>query len=704
MKLLEDLNQVQRDAVTHTEGPLLILAGAGSGKTRVLTYRIAYLLKEKGVHPQSILAITFTNKAAGEMKERVEQLIGPVASTMWVMTFHSACARILRQEIHRLGYKKAFVIYDADDQRRLVSACLKDLNHDIKRYSPSAIANLISTAKNELVDAETFSSRAQTYFDTIAAEVYRLYQQRLFQSNALDFDDLIMLTVNLFELFPNVLENYQNRFQYILVDEYQDTNHSQYKLISLLAGQHHNLCVVGDDDQSIYQFRGADIRNILDFESDLAEARVIKLEQNYRSTQTILEAANSVIQNNRGRKGKTLWTSNVRGDAVSHYRAENEHDEAVFVASTIEQLSKAEDRRYHDFAIFYRTNAQSRVFEDVFLRYGLPYKIVGGLRFYERQEIKDLLAYLRAVLSPDDTISLKRIINNPRRRIGKSTIEHIERFALQNNFSFYQALVDVENNPYLDDRARSDVRKFLELMDDLRGSKETLDLTLFVQELLDKSGYLSYLESERTVEAQGRLENLKEFISVTREFQTNYPGSGLEEFLEQVSLITDIDTYDERDESITLMTLHNAKGLEFPVVFIVGMEEGVFPHSRSMTSVSELEEERRLCYVGLTRAKERIYLTNAWSRSLWGGTNYNMESRFLKEIPDDLFAQATVDESQTRPPVQADLDFAVGDEVVHKKFGRGKITTIKDSNQVTVLFHGEGEKILLLDYAPLEKA
>lgn len=703
MKLLDDLNPVQRDAVTQTEGPLLILAGAGSGKTRVLTYRIAYLLGVHRAEPGSVLAITFTNKAAEEMRERLLTLIGPVAQSMWVMTFHSACTRILRQDIHRLGYKKSFVIYDADDQQRLVSSCLKDLNYDPKRYSPAAIANLISASKNQLIDAETFALRAQSYFENVAAEIYRLYQQRLFQSNALDFDDLIMLTVNLFELYPGVLESYQERFRYILVDEYQDTNHSQYRLVRLLAAKHHNLSVVGDDDQSIYQFRGADIQNILDFETDFPEAKVIMLEQNYRSTQVILEAANEVIKNNRGRKDKRLWTSNEQGEAVTRYRAQNEHEEAHFVVTEIERLREIEGRPYCDLAIFYRTNAQSRVLEDAFLRYGLPYKIVGGLRFYERQEIKDLLAYLRVVLSSDDSISLKRIINNPRRRIGKTTIEQIERVAVKNNCSFYRSLLDVADNPYLDDRAKNDVQRFLVLFKELVELSSALDLPAFIEALLEKSGYLSHLEGERTIEAQGRVENLKEFVSVAREFQAADHESGLEEFLQRISLITDIDTYDAGEEAITLMTLHNAKGLEFPVVFIVGMEEGIFPHSRSMTSSTELEEERRLCYVGLTRARERLYLTNAWSRSLWGGTSYNLESRFLKEIPDGLFSQAQTVGLEAKASVQNNLALTIGDQVVHKKFGRGKVTAIKDSSQITILFADEGEKTLLLDYAPLEK-
>ncbi len=707
MKLLDDLNPTQRDAVAHGEGPLLILAGAGSGKTRILTYRVAYLIKEKGVSPQNILAITFTNKAAGEMKERIEQLIGKISEWMWIGTFHATCAKILRKEAPRLGYKKNFVIYDGGDSNKLVLTCLKDLNFDTKRFPPSLVASAISTAKSELIDAETFASRAQTYLDKVVADVYQLYQQRLFKSNAMDFDDLIMLTVNIFKLFPSCLETYQEKFKYVLIDEYQDTNHAQYVLVNLFASKYRNLSVVGDPDQSIYQFRGADIRNILSFEDDYSDAKIITLDQNYRSTQIILEAANYVIQNNRGRKPKSLWTTNARGEAITRYQAENERDEAAFVASEIERLCRLEERNYSDFALFYRTNAQSRVLEEVFMRFGLPYKIIGGLRFYERQEIKDVLAYLRVISNSDDDVSLKRIINIPKRNIGETTVAHVKKFSDKESISFYDALKRVDEpslSSWLTDRAKASVKEFMAKLDFLIDSKDKINLVEFVEKVLDETRYLVMLDEERTVEAQSRAENVRELISVVREFNQRFSGEAdLEAFLEQISLITDIDSYEETTNSVTLMTSHNAKGLEFPVVFIVGMEDGIFPHVRSMNDLSEIEEERRLCYVGITRAKERLYLTHAWSRSLWGGPVYSMQSRFLREIPEELVKSAT----ETKPTGEAlprlTMEFIVGDRVRHKKFGEGRVTAIKSSGQVTVLFPFEGEKTLLIDYAPLEK-
>lgn len=649
MDLLTDLNPPQQKAVTATEGPLLILAGAGSGKTRALTYRVAHLIKEKKVNPRSILAITFTNKAADEMRERIEALISKDTSQgMWISTFHSACVKILRSTIEKLGYKRNFVIYDDDDQETLINHCLKDLNLDPKRYSPKSVAATISNAKNELIDPDTFAGQAQTYFERIVSEVYHLYQERLFKNNALDFDDLIMVTVNIFELYPDILESYQDRFRYILIDEYQDTNHAQFRLVSLLASKHRNLCVVGDDDQSIYQFRGANIRNILEFEQDYPDAKVIKLEQNYRSTQAILDAANEVIKNNRGRKPKTLWTANDTGQGPIWYQAEDEHDEASYVATQIELLCRRSTRAgksnkaYKDFAVFYRTNAQSRVFEEVFLSYKLPYKIVGGVKFYERMEIKDILAYLRVLQNPAEGVSLKRIINVPKRGIGKTTADRIDAFCVQNNLSFYEALTKVGEVPSLSESAQEKVKEFLGLIGIFSKGKNK-KLHELVEEILDKTGYLQLLKQEGTIEAQSRIENIEEFVAACREFEMEsaegaMPASrhGLEEFLERVALITDIDTYEEEENAVTLMTLHNAKGLEFPVVFMVGMEEGLFPHIRSMTNQAELEEERRLCYVGLTRAQEALYLTSAWSRSLYGGSNYTTHSRFLREIPPEL--------------------------------------------------------------------
>ncbi|MFZ3062193.1 MAG: 3'-5' exonuclease, partial [Actinomycetota bacterium] len=565
---------------------------------------------------------------------------------MWISTFHSACVRILRCEINKLGYKRNFVIYDEDDSERLIKDCLKDLNLDPKKYAPRSILAAISSAKSELIDADTFASRSETDFDSIAAEVYKLYQQRLFKNNALDFDDIIMITVNIFELFPKILEKWQERFKYILIDEYQDTNHAQYRFVNLLAKKYRNLCVVGDDDQSIYGWRKADIRNILEFERDYPDARVIKLEQNYRSTQTILDAANEVIKNNRGRKPKTLWTANDPGNTLSWYQAENEHDEAIFVASEIEHLRRVENKTYKDFALFYRTNAQSRVFEEVFLNFKLSYKIVGGLKFYERMEVKDILAYLRVILNPEENISLKRIINVPRRGIGKTTVERISTYASLQGISLFEALKNASEIPGLGAFALEKIREFVSLIEGLR--KISMErLSRIVEEIIEKTGYVRALEREHTTEALGRIDNIKEFVAATREFDATYPAqssteggatSGLEDFLEKVALVTDIDTYEEEKNSVTLMTLHNAKGLEFPVVFIVGMEEGLFPHIRSMSSVSDLEEERRLYYVGLTRARERLYLTCAWSRSLYGESNYCTHSRFLKEIPEHLIS------------------------------------------------------------------
>lgn len=724
MKFLLDLNPVQRDAVTHTEGPLLILAGAGSGKTRVLTYRIAYLIKELGVSPYHILAITFTNKAANEMRERVSSLVGPLTGVptqpgstevttrsnsrgMWIMTFHAACAQMLRREIQHLsappgkpGYKRNFVIYDDDDSLRLIKMCLKDLNIDPKRYPPQAIQAGIEAAKNELIDADSFASRASTYLERVTSDIYKLYQDRLYQNNALDFGDLIMVCVDILRLFPEVLKRYQERFQYILVDEYQDTNHAQYVWVNLLAKAHRNLCVVGDDDQSIYGFRGADIRNILEFENDYPDARVVKLEQNYRSTQVILDAANYVVSHNMGRKPKTLWTSNARGEVITTYQAESEHDEAAFVASEIKRLNELESRSYKDFALFYRTNAQSRVLEEVFIRMGTPYRVVGGLRFYERREIKDILAYLRAISNPEDTVSLKRIINRPKREIGEVTVSLLDRFSQKEGITFYEAMKRVGEMGLMQPRARSAVSALLEMLEDIRGIVSDTSLVGLTTRILESTGYIAELEAENNVEAMGRIENLQEFVSVVKEFEDAFPENSLDDFLEGVSLITSIDTYKEGEEAVTLMTLHNAKGLEFPVVFVVGMEDGVFPHIRSLGSPEALEEERRLCYVGITRAKERLYLTHAWSRNLYGSTNYNVASRFLREIPEELTQQAEHYEPAVGKEIPA---FMVGDEVWHRKWGPGKVVEVKNPQEVTVVFIAEGEKRLLLDYAPLEK-
>lgn len=707
MDILKDLNPVQRDAVTYTEGPLLILAGAGSGKTRVLTYRVAYLIEEKKVSPYNILAITFTNKAADEMKERIIKLIGKDAQKVWISTFHSACARILREEIKALGYRKNFVVYDDKDSYRLVSDCLKELNIDSKQYAPSAILNQISLSKNELKDYEDYAAEANTHFEKITANVFKLYQEKLQKNNALDFDDLLVLTVRLFQMFPNILRKYQEKFKYILIDEYQDTNHAQYVLVKLLAEKYRNLCVVGDDDQSVYGWRGADIRNILEFEEDFPEAKVVRLEQNYRSTQIILEAANYVISHNVRRKPKTLWTTNARGEAITAYQAEDEYDEAQFVAQEIERLVNLENRSYRDFAIFYRTNAQSRVLEEVFLRHGIPYKIVGGLKFYERAEIKDIIAYLRVLLNPKDDISLKRIINTPRRNIGKTTLNYLELFARRERISLYEAIKRAEEISQLGTASLNALKNFRDMMENLKrkiieaSPREAVDL------VANETGYLKALEEEKTVEADTRIENIKELFSVASSFSQLYPEAGVSEFLERISLLSDIDTYNNTEEAVTMMTIHNAKGLEFPVVFIVGMEEGLFPHSRSLYEESQLEEERRLCYVGITRAKERLYLSHAWRRTLWGTVVHSSPSRFLSEIPEHLiqFPEAEgVGEAAKVPTIQKSVvTFKVGDHVKHRHFGEGVVVDVQERGKIVVNFRGHGEKTLLLEYAPLEK-
>ncbi len=702
MDLLNDLNPVQRDAVTATDGPVLILAGAGSGKTRVLMYRVAYLIQEKKVPPHRILAITFTNKAAEEMKERVDRLVGSAqARRAWVMTFHAACARILRDEITRLGFRRAFVVYDESDSKRLINACLKDLDHDPKRYTPASIKHAVSLAKNELRSPDELAREAKTYYERVVADVYRLYEERLRQNNALDFDDLIGLTVHLFTLFPEVLRSYQERFAYILVDEYQDTNRAQYLLVSMLAREHRNIAVVGDDDQSVYGWRGADIRNILSFERDFPDARVFRLEQNYRSSQTILEAANYVITNNRQRKPKTLWTTNARGEAITTYQAENEHDEAGFVAAEIERLIDLENRFFREFAVFYRTHAQSRVFEEVFLRAGIPYIVVGGVKFYERAEIKDVMAYMRLVVNSGDSVSLQRIINVPRRGIGKTSLDHLDWFARQEGISLWEAVTRAEENPLLTARARRELAEFTKLIEGLRGIATTVDIVAFAEDLIARTGYLKSLEDERTFESESRAENVKEFVTAVAEFAAAHVGAGLEEFLERVSLLTDIDTLDESGDAVTLMTLHNAKGLEFPAVFIVGLEEGLFPHSRSFEDEEEMEEERRLCYVGITRARERLYLTHAWSRMLWGARMYSAPSRFLSEVPTELCAGSVVEPGAAARPDTPVIN--VGDIVRHKVFGGGVVVDVRSGGQVVVEFTEVGEKTLLLEYAPLER-
>lgn len=705
--LLSVLNPIQREAVTSTEGPLLILAGAGSGKTLVLTCRVAYLTKEKGISPHSILAITFTNKAADEMKERIIAIVGRQAYNVWTSTFHAACARILRQEISALGYSKNFVVYDDKDSHRLVVECLKESNIDPKQYAPSAILNQISLAKNELKGYEEYAQGVSSHFEDVVSKIYKRYQERLTKNNALDFDDLLVLTVRIFQMFPNILERYQQKFEYILVDEYQDTNHAQYMLVKLLAKEHRNLAVVGDDDQSVYGWRGADMRNIFDFEKDFPEAKVIHLEQNYRSTQIILEAANYVISNNVRRKPKTLWTTNAKGEAITVYQAESEYDEATFIAQEIERIVEVEKRDYRDFAVFYRTNAQSRVIEEVFLRHGIPYKIVGGLKFYERSEIKDMLAYLRLLVNPSDDISFKRVINSPRRGIGKTTMNHLELFAARENISLFDAAGKCEEIHHIGSVAKKSLKKFCETMRTLKSEAKRKKPAEVINLIAEKFGYIQALKEEKTIEAEGRIDNIKELVSFSYSYSQLYPSAGIEEFLERISLITDIDSFDESENAVSLMTLHNAKGLEFPVVMIIGMEEGLFPHSRSMFDREQLEEERRLCYVGITRAKERLYLSNAWRRAVWGSITYTKPSRFLKEIPEHLLYAFKLD-GEREPELEVNAKdppplFVVGESVKHKHFGFGCVKEIQSGGKVVVDFDEYGEKVLLIEYAPLEK-
>ena len=722
--LFEDLNPSQREAVAATEGPILVVAGAGSGKTRVLTHRVAHLIKDLGVSPYGILAITFTNKAADEMKERVGRLVGGVSRGMWVSTFHSACVRILRRDAPVLGYKSQFTIYDDLDSRRLVEWCVRDLDLDPKRFPPKGIRAAISNAKNELVDFESFAAQGTGPYHDKVSEVYRLYQQRLLEASAMDFDDLLMITVELFGAFPKVLEHYQDRFEYILVDEYQDTNRAQYRLVQLLAGKHRNLCVVGDSDQSIYAFRGADIRNILEFERDYPDAKVIVLDRNYRSTQTILDAANAVIGNNPGRKPKHLWTDVGTGDPVTVYRAEDEHDEAAFVA---EHLGALEDDglRLSDAAIFYRTHAQARVLEEVLVRYAVPYQVIGGPKFYDRREVKDVMAYLKAIVNPADPVATKRIVNVPKRGIGDTSVGHIDRFAEAEGISFYEALTRAGENPRLTGRAANSIAEFVALMNLLVGAAADGPRAA-LQSVLDDTGYLNELEREGSIEALSRAENLRELLSVATEFEESGPIADLGEerweeldgmrrlelFLEATALVSDVDAMEESG-AVTMMTLHNAKGLEFPVVFIAGLEEGVFPHMRSLGDPSQLEEERRLAYVGITRAKRRLFLTHATTRNLFGSTNYNSPSRFLGEIPDSLIAEADKrvrrpDREATAPrPTLGGEDVGRGDRIRHRQWGLGTVVSVDgagDRAEAIVRFDEAGEKRLLLAWAPLEPA
>jgi ATP-dependent DNA helicase UvrD/PcrA len=705
---LADLNPAQREAVLATEGPVLVVAGAGSGKTRVLTYRIAHLVSAVGVKPQEILAITFTNKAAGEMRERLEGVLGGIARTMWVMTFHSACGRILRTEAPKLGYRSNFTIYDQADQVRVVKLCLEELERDPKRFVPRGIHSQISNAKNLLITPDDYKARVSSFYDQTVAEVYELYQGRLFASNAVDFDDLLMLTVQVLERFPEARKRWQKAFRYVLVDEYQDTNHAQYRLLQLLAGEHQNVFAVGDPDQSIYAFRGADIRNIMEFERDFVGAKQIALEQNYRSTNAILRSANAVISENRERKPKNLWSELGEGDPIRVIEVEDEHAEARFVAAEIAGLVD-EGFAGSEIAIFYRTNAQSRVLEDVLVRQDIPYQVIGGPKFYERAEIKDAIAYLQVIDNPSDAISLTRIANRPRRGIGDASLARVRAYADAHGLSLWEALEHPEEAGCGGAPLKA-IDRFRTLMQSSMSGALELPVPELLERVLDQSGYLEALEAERTIEAQGRSENLMELVGVAREYQESAESPSLSEFLQQISLFSDQDAIEEERSLVTLMTLHNAKGLEFRAVFLIGMEEGVFPHSRSIEEQG-LEEERRLCYVGLTRAQERLVLTHAAARSLWGSRGYNLPSRFLDELP-----QEEIERDRLRPSswtgygaptvtVRRDVpSLSTGDSVRHSTLGEGVVTAIASDGIVTVRFADDGvERRLMLEYAPLEK-
>ena len=708
---LAELNPAQREAVLATEGPVLVVAGAGSGKTRVLTHRIAHLVAACGVEPNEILAITFTNKAAEEMKRRLETNLGDVAARMWVMTFHAACGRILRREGPRLGYRSNFTIYDQADQVRVVKACLEELDRDPKRFVPRGIHAQISQAKNQLVGPDEYRSRVASFYDQTVADVYGLYQRRLHASNAVDFDDMLMLTVDVLERFPEARTRWQKAFRYVLVDEYQDTNHAQYRLLQLLAEQHRNVCAVGDPDQSIYAFRGADIRNVLEFERDFPGARTIALEQNYRSTNHILGAANGVISHNRERKEKNLWSELGDGEPVRVIEVEDEHAEARYVAAGIAGLVE-EGVNGDEIAVFYRTNAQSRVLEDILVRQGIAYVVVGGPRFYERAEIKDVVAYLQAIDNPYDAVSLARIANRPRRSIGDTTLARLQSHADALGISLWEAMADPEAAGCASAATKA-VTGFKTLMDSLQAGALELEVPELVERVLERSGYVEALEAERTIEAQGRIENVQELVSVAQEWQHEAAEPTLSSFLQEISLYSDQDALRGEGNLVTLMTLHNAKGLEFRAVYVIGMEEGVFPHSRSIEEQG-IEEERRLAYVAMTRAMERLTLLHASSRTLWGSRGYNLPSRFLDELPEEH-----VERDRLRPtswtgygvPKQSEVapradvpDLATGDNVRHGTLGEGVVTRIEPGGVVTVRFAGEStDRRLMLDYAPLEK-
>ncbi|MBJ7355291.1 MAG: UvrD-helicase domain-containing protein [Thermoleophilaceae bacterium] len=723
------MNEPQKAAVLHRGGPLLILAGAGSGKTRVLTHRIAHLVQSGDAQPENILAITFTNKAAAEMRERAGKLVGARANAMWLTTFHSACARILRSEAERLGYTRGYTIYDSADSQRLVRQCMDAREVDNKRFPPRMIQSIISRAKNQLENAAQFAQHTDGVVDEVVAAVYETYERRLREMNAMDFDDLLLRSVELFQTYPDVLAKYRGVFQQILVDEYQDTNSAQYKWVELLAHEHRNLVVVGDDDQSIYGFRGADVRNILDFEKDFPDAAVIKLEQNYRSTGRILDAAHAVVSRNTGRKGKKLWTEGPKGDKLKVRQLTDEHEEARYVAGEIQRLTEA-GLSNNDVAVFYRTNAQSRVLEDTLVRYRMPYQVIGGTRFYERAEVKDALAYLTMLANPNDAVSLQRIINSPRRGIGKTTVDRLLAYANTTGEPVLDLVGRAEEVPNLGGAALKALARFSETMDSLRAKAATeRHVGDLLESVLEQSGYFDYLKSESAGDPQAltRLENLQELVGLAREYDLNAVGddeAGLEAFLQQVALFSDQDAIVDDDGQITLMTLHNAKGLEFPVVFMIGVEEGIFPHSRAVDS-GDIEEERRLCYVGITRAREQLYLTHAARRMLFGESGWNDRSRFLDEIPEE-HVEITVETSNTgtsyskpgssfRASTGSSMPssgggslpmarFKIGDDVEHANFGEGMVIGVEPGNMIVVRFTGDGsERKFIADYAPITK-
>ncbi len=759
-EILKELNDKQYEAVVNYEGPSLVIAGAGSGKTKVLTYKIAYLIQQIGVKPWNILAITFTNKAANEMKQRIETLVGEVSKDMWIGTFHSICVRILRRYIDRIGFDSSFIIFDTSDQKTMIKNCLKDLNIDDKMFTDRSVQFEISNAKNEMLEPETYLARANGDFrKEKIASVYMMYQKRLKENNAIDFDDIINFTIKILTENPDVLEHYSEKFKYILVDEYQDTNKAQFMLVSLFASRYGNITVVGDNDQGIYSFRGADISNILNFERDFPGTKIIKLEQNYRCTKSILNAANSVIKNNEVKYDKKLWTENETGNLPKVYKSEDEYDEARYIVEQINHLKREEYYKYSDFAILYRMNTQSRAIEEILVREDIPYKIIGGLKFYERKEIKDIIAYLRLIYNPNDNLSLIRIINEPKRGIGKTSLDQVQKLAEENQKSMYEIIKNAEQ--YGLNRVFANSREFIQVIEELRQLQKELDISELIKETLNKTGYTKALELENSVEAENRIENLEEFLTVAIEFEEQSADNTLAEFLESITLSSDVDNLEEEQDTVTLMTLHSAKGLEFPVVFLVGMEEGIFPGYKSIGEPKELEEERRLCYVGITRAKDNLYFTCAKHRTIFGSTSYNAMSRFIEEIPEEYveglkeiqnteessydspysweYGKAKVGVSsykmnpekagQVKKEVEKTYNFRTpesflsslgakatskevdlsqyeaGKRVYHKKFGEGTINYVEqegDDLKVDITFDKVGHKRLMAKFAGLE--